>query len=83
MPFPILHAYARAQPMIEARESLRRASEMAVGSGSLKPQQSRRIVREWQDAARGSSGSWMLRPEDAGQMRATLSTAGISMIDGS
>ena len=82
MPIAVLRSFAEAMPGIEARESLRRVSEIAVGNGSLRPQQARRIIRDWQrEAAHSYSAPEAHRPASADQMRAMLSTAGISMVD--
>lgn len=52
----LVTAYASQLPRLEAHESLRRASEIAVGSGSLRPEDARSVVREWQNAAGDAAG---------------------------
>ena len=47
----VIEAYAAELPKLEAHESLRRMTEIAVGTGSVKPEESRRIVRSWEGQA--------------------------------
>ena len=44
----LIEAYVAEIPKLEAYESLRRMTEIAVGTGSVKPEESRRIVRSWE-----------------------------------
>ena len=46
-----LAAYAREMPRIQAAESIRRATEVAMGSGTLGKRNSGSIWRQWSDAA--------------------------------
>ena len=48
-----LKAALEAVPRLEARESQREATAIAVGSGSLKKDAGQRIMREWSRQARG------------------------------
>ena len=50
----MLEMYATQLPKIAAEESLRRASEIALGSGSLEARDQRQLVRDWQNAAGGT-----------------------------
>jgi putative NADH-flavin reductase len=48
---PLLQAYVRELPKLEARDSLRRVTEIALGTGSLKADEQRRVLTEWELAA--------------------------------
>jgi len=47
MPVPIVRAYAAALPRLRAEESLVERDRISVGSGILKPHQSRQIQDRW------------------------------------
>ena len=67
----------RMKPVLEARESLRRATEIAAGAGNLKSEARRRILNTWQKEARirgKSSAQRIQRPDD---MKIALATVGI------
>lgn len=51
MPLPLLRAYARAMPRLEATESLLEVSRIAVGSGAAKPDAARRVRADWERLA--------------------------------
>lgn len=63
---PLLEMYAQQLPRLEARESLRRAHEIAVGTGSLERNDQRRLMSQWQREADG---------DDAGAGRPPASLA--------
>jgi len=48
MPTPVLNAYAEQLPRLSAEESLLAANRIAVGSGTLKKGEGRRIASSWQ-----------------------------------
>lgn len=47
MQLPLFQAYTVMMPRLMARESLRRTAETGVGSGSLQPERSKEILRDW------------------------------------
>lgn len=47
----LLEAYAVMLPRLQAQESLRRVTEHALGSGSLKQSAADEIMREWKREA--------------------------------
>jgi hypothetical protein len=49
----MLQAHADAIPRLQAQESLRLAAAVAVGSGVLKRDDARAMVREWERQADG------------------------------
>ena len=51
MPHWLLESYMENMPKIEARESLSMATAVSVGTGSMKKQQSKEIVRRWERSA--------------------------------
>lgn len=53
MPTPLLAAYIHEMPAIQAEQSLRRVTEVALGSGRVEQRESQRLMHEWQREARG------------------------------
>lgn len=51
MPLPVLEGYAAQLPQLEAAASLRRVTEVAVGSGTLTKHEQRRLLGSWRRAA--------------------------------
>lgn len=51
MPSGLLELFAEALPQLVAEESIRRATEIGVGSGVYTRDQARRIWQDWQDWA--------------------------------
>lgn len=73
----MLDGLANAIPRLQAEESLMRASEIAVGTGSLKKGEARRIVDAWQKTA-GSARRSAIKPKSAAEMQMRLASLGIA-----
>ena len=63
MPHGVLADFAAQMSAIAAQESLRRVSEVAVGSGSLKRADARRTLRQWHREANRGQGRINHKPE--------------------
>ena len=79
MSHSVIGSFAAMMPKLEARESLRRAAEIAVGSGVLKPARARRIIREWQRMARTQHRRTAAKAKTADEHRSLLAGVGIPM----
>lgn len=79
MSHSVIGSFATMMPKLEARESLRRAAEIAVGSGVLKPARARRIIREWQRMARTRHHRAGVKAKTADEHRSLLAGIGIPM----
>ena len=79
MTHSVIGSFATMMPKLEARESLRRAAEIAVGSGVLKPARARRIIREWQRMARTRHHRAGVKARSADEHRSLLAGVGIPM----
>ena len=78
MPIPKLNAMLAEMPVLRAQESLRRVTEYAIGTGSLKKQAARRVVREWQREARSGQPQRIYRPQSKSEMQTVLASVGIA-----
>lgn len=54
MPVPLLEAYARELPRLEAQQQLAAATAVAVGGGTA-GREGTRLMRDWQKAANGAA----------------------------
>ena len=79
MSHEVVEAFVKDMPRLRAKESLQRVLEFAVGSGSLKKEVSRRMVRKWEHAARGGQRQAIHRPRNEEEMRLRLAGMGIPM----
>lgn len=74
VPAPLLRAFGRKLPQLQAEEALHAASVVAVGTGSVRDPES--ITGSWQRAAQGP------RPRpSAAERRAFASLIGINVVD--
>jgi len=77
MPTPILNAYAEQLPRLSAEESLMAATRTAVGTGSLKKGEGRRITAGW---TRGTDQPRLaMRPKGPAEYEAHLAAMGIGV----
>ena len=76
---PWLPAYSHMMPVLQARESLTRILEHAIGSGSLKKGVSRRVTSDLRRQAeqRGARGSH--KPKSREEHHAMLTSIGIQI----
>jgi len=73
----LLDIYSDAVSRIEARESLRRANAVALGSGTMKKSAARQLANQWQrEAGRGRKAVRGLAIREVAAMH------GIKVIDG-
>lgn len=67
IPMCVIRIYGRAVERLQARESMREAERMGVGTGSMKPRDSRSIQQRWQrEAGMGRSQKRRLQPGQLG-----------------
>ena len=52
MPTPLLNAYIEMLPRLQAEESIAAVTVAALGSGSVKQSEARRVTRSWEATAR-------------------------------
>lgn len=76
MPHAVVQAFAREIPALRASESITRAAETAVGSGSLKKEASRKIMRGWRKVTQRGGGS-ATKPKSFEEMEMRLAQLGI------
>ncbi len=82
IPFKLLNAYATMLPIIEAGESLSNITTHAVASGSIKTDESKRIMDRLQKQAEMRSKSQKNSNKNAHKAKAMVLTAmGIEVID--
>lgn len=77
MPTPLLNAYAAGLPRLAAEESLMAAQRIAVGTGSLKKGEGRRIAEGWQRMA--DHHRPLVKPADEAMYRAQMAGLGIGV----
>jgi hypothetical protein len=77
MPTPLLNAYAEQLPRLSAEESLLAANRIAVGTGSLRKGEGRRIAAGWQRAMGQRVPS--VRPKGPGEYAAHMAGLGIGI----
>lgn len=77
MPLPLLDAYAVNLPRLAAEESLTAAERIAVGTGSLRKGEGRRIAHAWQRAA--DQRAPVIRPKGAAEYAAHMAAMGIGI----
>ena len=76
MPLPLVQAYSTMLPQLQAEESLRFTMAIAVGNGTLKKGESRRILRAWdREAGRGQQTT---RVTTAKEITAKLESVGFT-----
>jgi hypothetical protein len=76
IPVAVLDAYSQMLPRLEARGSLDRVAEVAVGSGTMGKADRKSIVHEWEREARGPQPVQHLDEESK---RAQLASIGITV----
>lgn len=77
MPTLLLNAYAANLPRLAAEESLIAAQRVAVGTGSLKKGEGRRIAEDWQRLT--AHRRPVVRPKDEAMYRAQIAGMGIGV----
>lgn len=77
MPLLLLNAYAERLPRLTGEESLQFAERIAVGTGSLKKGEGRRIASGWQRMAEQHRP--VVRPKDEAMYRAQMAGMGIGI----
>ena len=78
---PYLPSYWAMIPVLQAQESLARATEIAVGTGNLKKADRSRIKRRWERLARGPSGHGAVKKaKSQAEHKALLTGLGIQSI---
>ena len=77
MPTPILNAYAEQLPRLTAEESLLAANRTAVGTGSLKKGEGRRVAASWQRLA--GEHRAVVRSKGPGEYAAHMAALGIGV----
>lgn len=77
MPTSVLNAYAEQLPRLSAEESLLAAQRVAVGSGSLKKGEGRRVAAGWERTA--GQARPVLRPKGRAEYEAHMAAAGIAV----
>lgn len=73
-PMAVVRACVSQMSKLRARDSIRAATRVAMGSGSLKKQDAKQISREWNQAA-----DWPKPPRTAAPKR-SLSGTGIGLV---
>lgn len=68
MPTAVLRALGEMIPQLQAEASLRHVAEIAAGSGSLKPDAHRALLRDWEATA--NSGGPRLSTRDEAMLAA-------------
>lgn len=76
MPLPLLRAYGRMMPRLQAEEALLLVTATALGTGSLDKHEARRTMAEWRKVADGPQPRQRLSPE---QRNIMLRSAGIGV----
>ena len=79
MPHGVLADFAAQMSAIAAQESLRRVSEVAVGSGSLKRADARRTLRQWHREVNRGQGRINHKPRTRQEHHALAAAAGIRL----
>lgn len=77
MPTPILNAYAEQLPRLSAEESLLSANRIAVGTGSLKKGEGRRVVAGW--SRQVDDRRSVVRPKGPSEYAAHMAAMGIGV----
>jgi hypothetical protein len=77
MPAPLLNAYAAQLPGLVAEESLLAATRVAVGSGSLRKGEGRRLMATWSRTA--GQGHPAPRPKGPAEYAARMAVMGIGV----
>ena len=77
MPTPLLNAYSAQLPRLRAEESLLAAERTAVGTGSLKKGEGRRILAGWQRQT--DQRPPVVRPRTREQYRAHMAGLGVGV----
>ena len=75
---PLLSAYITMLPRIQAQESMQLYQAFAMGSGSFKRADSRRILREWRTAQGQSLRGERTRADNPEQQQQMFAAMGIS-----
>ena len=77
MPVPLLNAYAENLSRLTAEESLVAAERVAVGTGSLKKGQGKRIAGQW--SRRADQTRHVLKPSSKEAYAAQMAMSGIGV----
>jgi hypothetical protein len=76
-PLPVVASFAAMLPRLEAEDSMRRATEIAVGTGSLKRDALSKVRRDWQRAAAGRAP---VRVRTAGDFEHATEQLGVALV---
>ena len=79
---PWLPAYSHMMPVLQARESLTRILEHAIGSGSLKKGTSRRTINDLRQQAEQRGARAVHKPRSQEEHHAMLTSIGIQIVGG-
>lgn len=80
VPIVVLRALAGEIPRLEARRSLRRASEVAMGSGTLRKEDANALRRSWLRAAGDGAGVPAKRVVTAAELERATAELGIGFV---
>jgi hypothetical protein len=75
---PLLIAYVRELPRLTAAESLRRAAEIGLGTGSLEQREARRLQSEWERETTGAPRRQRL--ESPAELHALMNAIGVQVV---
>ena len=76
---PYLRAFSEMIPVLQARESMTRAMEIAVGNGTMKKAQSRRVMQDWRRTANRRGRRQVQKPKSREEHEAMLAAMGIGV----
>lgn len=77
MPIRELTVYAEALPDVQARDSMRQAEAIGVGSGAFKEGARRDIAGRWKGAIRQATAK---RPQTPEQLQAAAAASGLAFV---
>ena len=78
MPTPLLNAYIEMLPRLQAEENISAVTVAALGSGSVKQAEARRITRSWEASARSHGAPRAQPASTAKEMIVAFEAAGLT-----
>jgi hypothetical protein len=79
-PLPVVAAYARMLPRLEAEGSMRRATEIGAGTGSLSRGDARQLWSDWSRGARIDRPTRAPRVGSAAEFERTAAALGVELV---